>query len=169
MWEDAAVCCSRLAMSLDTSITRRYLGSVSMLTVSPVMYVNYRIRGEFILISISLSILEGEERWRRIEEMFIRVKSFRYTENIFQHFRCNLYESSLFSFFFLGRGRRKRGIWFCKYSPPPLISSSTDFCPDELTRWRNFSPFRRSLLNSGRWMGMQSNFLIVMRKMNITW
>ena len=60
-WEEDAPVCSRLAMSLDTSITRRYLGSVSMLTVSAVMYVNYRIPGEFILISILLSIpWEGE-------------------------------------------------------------------------------------------------------------
>lgn len=62
-------------MSLDTSITRRYLGSVSMLTVSAVMYVNYRIRGEFILISILLSILERRERVEKDRDSF-SVKSF---------------------------------------------------------------------------------------------
>lgn len=113
-------------MSLDTSITRRYLGSVSMLTVSPVMYVNYRIRGEFILISISLSILEGEERWRRIE-MFIPCKKFSVYRKHFSTFL--VYESSFFSFFFLGRWKFDS----INSSPPSLISSSTDFCPGELT------------------------------------
>lgn len=85
-------------MSLDTSITRRYLGSVSMLTVSAVMYVNYRIRGEFILISILLSILERRERVEKDRDSF-SVKSFtRYISGQFFNIRVIYYTSRLFFF-----------------------------------------------------------------------